>query len=87
MNYIPDIIEYLSKMLENQMFNPSNDYLHSCLSFLIYSAEIYKKFLFQKISDYTLQRVFQLANDSQDDNIIHLKDYFQSLIFAIKMQS
>ena len=25
--------------------------------------------------------------DSQDDNIIHLKDYFQSLIFAIKMQS
>ena len=87
MNYIPDIIEYLSKMLENQMFNPSNDYLHSCLSFLINSAEIYKKFLFQKISDYTLQRVFQLANDSQDDNIIHLKDYFQSLIFAIKMQS
>ena len=87
MSFIPDIIEYLSIMFKNQRFNPSNDYLQSCLTFLINSAEIYQKYLFQKISDYTLQRVFQLANNSQDDTIIHLKDYFQNLIFAIKMKS
>ena len=86
-NYMPDIIEYLSIMMQNQMFNPSNDYLHSSLTFLCYFAQIYKKYLFKRIDDYTLQRIFQFANNSEDDNIIHLKDYLQNLIYAIKMQS
>ena len=86
-NYVPDILEYLSVMMENSMFNPNNNYLNSCFSFLSDLAEIYKKYIFKKINDYTLQRLFTLANDSYDDEIIHLKDYLQNLIFTIKMQS
>ena len=74
-------------MMENAMFNPTNNYLTSCITFLIDLAEIYKKYIFKRINDYTLQRLFQLANDSDDDNLIHLKDYLQNLIFTIKMQS
>ena len=85
-NYIPDILDYLSVMMENQNFNPNTSYLESCITFLIALAEIYKKYILKKISDYTLQRIFILANDSQDENIIHLKDYLQNLIFTIKMQ-
>ena len=86
-NYIPDILDYLSVMMGNSLFNPNNNYIYSCLSFLIELAEIYKKYIFKKINDYTLQRLFTLANDSYDDEIIHLKDYLQNLIFTIKMQS
>ncbi len=85
--YIPDILDYLSIMMQNSMFNPNNNYLSSCITFLIDLADIYKKYIFKKINDYTLQRLFQLANDSYDDNIIHLKDYLQNLIFTIKTQS
>ena len=85
--YMPDIIEYLEIMMKNQMFKPSNDYLQSCLSFLITFGEIYQKYLLQRISDYTLQRIFQFANNSDDDNIIHYKDYFQNMIYAIKMKN
>ena len=85
--YIPDILEYLDILMGNPMFNPNNNYLDSCISFLIALAEIYKKYTLKKISDYTLQRIFTLANDSDDENIIHLKDYLQNLIFTIRMQS
>jgi hypothetical protein len=85
--YIPDILEYLSIMMQNSMFNPNNSYLSSCITFLIDMAEIYKKYIFKRINDYTLQRLFQLANDSYDDNVIHLKDYLQNLIFTIKTQN
>ena len=85
-NYMQDIFDYLSVMMENQMFNPTNDYLSSCLCFLNNFCEIYNKYLFKKINDYTLQRIFQLANDSDNDNIIHLKDYLQNLVYVIKMQ-
>jgi hypothetical protein len=84
--YMQEIFDYLSKMIENQMFNPSNDYLTSCLCFLNNFCEIYNKYLFYKINDYTLQRIFQLANDSGNDNIIHLKDYLQNLVYTIKMK-
>ena len=87
MNYMPDIIEYFDTMIGNQMFNPTNDYLNSCLICLINFTEIYKNYFLQRIKDYTLHRIFQLANNSGDENLIHLKDYFQSQIFAIKMQS
>ena len=86
-NYIPEILEYLSVMMENAMFNPTNNYLSSCITFLIDLAGIYKKYIFKRINDYTLQRLFQLANDSDDDNLMHLKNYLQNLIFTIKMQS
>lgn len=86
-SYMPIILEYIEVMMKNTMFNPSNDYLFSCISFLIDFAEIYKKYLFKKVSDYTWQRIFQLANNSSDDNVIHLKDYLQNLIYVIKMQS
>ena len=86
-NYMPDIIEYLSTMMEDQMFNPSNDFLNSCLCFLSDFGEIYKKYLFKRINDYTLQRIFQFANNSDNDNIIHLKDILQNLIYTIKMQN
>ena len=86
-NYMPDIIEYLSVMMEDQMFNPSNDFLNSCLCFLSDFGEIYKKYLFKRINDYTLQRIFQFANNSDNDNIIHLKDILQNLIYTIKMQN
>ena len=85
--YIPEIMEYLSVMMENAMFNPTINYLSSCITFLIDLANIYKKYIFKRINDYTLQRLFQLANDSDDDNLIHLKEYLQNLIFTIKMQS
>ena len=85
--YIPDILDYLSVMMENTMFNPDTNYLSSCFTLLINLAEIYKKYIFKKINDYTLQRLFTLAVDSYDDNLIHLKDYLQNLIFTIKMQS
>ena len=85
--YIPDILDYLSVMMKNSMFNPDTNYLSSCFTFLINLAEIYKKYIFKKINDYTLQRLFTLAVDSYDDNLIHLKDYLQNLIFTIKMQS
>ena len=85
--YIPDILEYLSVMIGNPMFNPDINYLSSCFAILINLAEIYKKYIFKKINDYTLQRLFTLAIDSYDDNLIRLKDYLQNLIFAIKMQS
>ena len=86
-NYIPDILDYLTTMMENPMFNPSNNYLSSTFALLIDFGEIYKKYIFKKLNDYTLQRLFQLANDSNDDDIIQLKDYLQNLIFTIKMQS
>lgn len=86
-NYMPDIIEYLSVMMEDQMFNPSNDFLNSCLCFLSDFGEIYKKYLFKRINDYTLQRIFQFANNSDNDNIIHLKDILQNLIYTVKMQN
>ena len=86
-NYIPDILDYLSVMMGNSMFNPDTNYLSSCFTFLINLAEIYKKYIFKKINDYALQRLFTLAVDSYDDNLIHLKDYLQNLIFTIKMQS
>ena len=85
--YIPEILDYLSAMMENSMFNPDTNYLCCCFTFLINLAEIYKKYIFKKINDYTLQRLFTLAVDSYDDNLIHLKDYLQNLIFTIKMQS
>ena len=85
--YIPDISNYLIEMMGNSMFNPNNDYLISCLYFLISLADIYKKYILKQINDFTLQRIFQLANESEDDNIINLKDYFQNLIFTIKIQS
>ena len=86
-NYIPDILDYLSVIMGNSMFNPDTNYLSSCFTFLINLAEIYKKYIFKKINDYALQRLFTLAVDSYDDNLIHLKDYLQNLIFTIKMQS
>ena len=86
-NYIPDILDYLSVMMGNSMFNPDTNYLSSCFTFLINLAEIYKKYIFKKINDYALQRLFTLAVDSYDDNLIHLKDYLQNLIFTIKIQS
>ena len=86
-NYIPDILDYLSVMMGNSMFNPDTNYLSSCFTFLINLAEIYKKYIFKKINDYALQRLFTLAVDSYDDNLRHLKDYLQNLIFTIKMQS
>jgi hypothetical protein len=86
-NYIPDILDYLGVMMGNPMFNPNNNYLDSCISFVISLAEIYKKYILKKINDYTLQRIFTLANDSNDENVIHLKDYLQNLIFTIRMQS
>ena len=86
-NYIPDILDYLTTMMENPMFNPSNNYLSSIFALLIDFGEIYKKYIFKKLNDYTLQRLFQFANDSNDDDIIQLKDYLQNLIFTIKMQS
>ena len=73
-NYIPDILDYLTTMMENPMFNPSNNYLSSTFALLIDFGEIYKKYIFKKLNDYTLQRLFQLANDSNDDDIIQLKD-------------
>ena len=85
-DYMPTIVEYLQIMLENAMFIPSNDFLNSCISFLIDFGEIYNKYLLRKVNDYTWQRIFQLANNSNDDNIIHLKDYLQNLVCAIKMQ-
>ena len=85
-SYIPDILEYLSTMMGNSMFNPNNNYLTSCIAFIIDLAEIYKKYIFKRINDYTLQRLFQLSNDSYDDNLIHLKDYLQNTIFIIKSQ-
>jgi len=85
-SYIPDILEYLSAMMGNSMFNPNNNYLTSCIAFIIDLAEIYKKYIFKRINDYTLQRLFQLSNDSYDDNLIHLKDYLQNTIFIIKSQ-
>lgn len=84
-NYMPNIIEYLITMMENQMFNPSNDYLDSCLSFLSDFADIYKNYLFRRINDYTFQRLFQFANNSEDDNIIHLRDNLQNLIYKNKL--
>ena len=87
MNYIPEITDYLTSMLDNQMFNPSNDYLNSILVFLIDFLEIYNKFILKKLNDYSWQRIFQLANNSNDDNIIHLKDYLQNKIFAIRMKN
>ena len=84
---LPDILDYLSVMMGNSMFNPDTNYLSSCFTFLINLAEIYKKYIFKKINDYALQRLFTLAVDSYDDNLIHLKDYLQNLIFTIKMQS
>ena len=86
-NYIPDILDYLSVMMGNSMFNLDTNYLSSCFTFLINLAEIYKKYIFKKINDYALQRLFTLAVDSYDDNLIHLKDYLQNLIFTIKIQS
>ena len=85
--YIPDILDYLSIIMENSMFNPDINFLSSCFTILINLAETYKKYIFKKINDYTLQRLFTLANDSYDDNLIHLKDYLQNLIFTIKIQS
>ena len=87
MNYIPEITDYLISMLDNQIFNPSNDYLNSILVFLIDFLEIYNKFILKKLNDYSWQRIFQLANNSNDDNIIHLKDYLQNKIFAIRMKN
>ena len=83
----PDILDYLGVMMGNPMFNPNNNYLDSCISFVISLAEIYNKYILKKINDYTLQRIFTLANDSNDENVIHLKDYLQNLIFTIRMQS
>ena len=85
-NFMPDILEYLGIMMENQNFNPSNDYLSSCLYFLNDFSEIYNKYVTKKINDYTLQRIFQLANNSEDDIIVHLKDYLQNVLYIIKMK-
>ena len=74
-------------MIADQMFNPNGFYLDSCLSFLICFTEIYKQYLFKRVSEYTWQRIFQLANSSDDDNIIHLKDYLQNLLYTVKIQA
>ena len=85
--YLSDILEYLTTMMGNSMFNPSSNFLSSTFSFLIDLAQIYKKIVFKKTNDYTLQRLFQLANNSNDDELINLKDYLQNIIFIIKNQS
>ena len=86
-NYLPEILEYLTTMMENSMFNPSSTYLSSTFSFLIDFGQIYRKQVFRRTNDYTLQRLFQLANNSDNDEVINLKDYLQNLIFTIKNQS
>jgi hypothetical protein len=86
-NYLPEILEYLTTMMENSMFNPSSNYLSSTFSFLIDFGQIYRKQVFRRTNDYTLQRLFQLANNSYNDEVINLKDYLQNLIFTIKNQS
>ena len=83
-NFLPEILEYLTTMMENTMFNPSSTYLSSAFSFLIDFGQIYKKQVFRRTNDYTLQRLFQLANNSYDEELINLKDYLQNLIFTIK---
>ena len=85
--YIPDIMDYIQNMIDNQMFNPSNDYLNSIITFLIDFLEIYHKYAFKKLNEFTWKRIFQLANNTNNDNIINLKDYLQITIFSIKMKS
>ena len=85
--HLPEILEYLTTMMGNSMFNPSSNFLSSTFSFLIDLAQIYKKIVFKKLNDNTLQRLFQLANDSKHDELINLKDYLQNIIFTIKNQS
>ena len=85
--YLPEILEYLTAMMENPMFNPSSTYLSSTFTLLIEFGQIYKKQVFKRTNDYTLQRLFQFANNSYDEEVINLKDYLQNLIFTIKNQS
>ena len=49
-------------------------------------SEIYRNYLLQKISNYTLQKLYELANDTQDENMIDLTTYFQAKIFLIIFQ-
>lgn len=86
-SYLPEILEYLNVMMENSMFNPSSSYLTSTFSFLIEFGQIYKKQVLKRTSEYTLQRLFQLANNIYDEEVVNLKDYLQNLIFTIKNQS
>jgi hypothetical protein len=84
--YIPDIIEYIDTMIRNTMFNPSDDYLSNLLLFMIDFSDIYNNYFIKKIDDYIWQRVFQFANNSDDENIIHIKDFLQNQLFSIKMK-
>ena len=49
-------------------------------------SEIYRNYLLQKKSNYTLQKLYELANDTQDENMINLTTNFQAKIFLIKFQ-
>ena len=81
--YIQDITEYLESMMQNQILNPSNEYIRSCLTFLINFAKIYQKFLLNKINDYSLERLFNFANKSEEENIMNLTEILKSQLFKL----
>ena len=49
-------------------------------------SENYRNYLLQKISNYSLQKFYELANVTQDENIINLTTYFQAKIVLIRFQ-
>ena len=49
-------------------------------------SEIYRNYLLQKKSIYTLQKLYELENETQEENMINLTTYFQAKIFLIKFQ-
>ena len=49
-------------------------------------SEIYRNYLLQKINNYTLQKLYELENETQEENLINLTTYFQAKIFLIIFQ-
>jgi hypothetical protein len=84
-DYLENIIDYLKVMMADQMFQPNEDYINSCLSFLKSFIEIYGDDFRKKVDNYIWERIVQLAENS--DNNKSLKDGLLDTLKGIKNQS
>ena len=78
--YIEIIMNYFNIIFDSESFRPPNDFLLSSINFLIDLIEIDKEKNVKLINKDALKNLYQLADDTQNDNIISTKNFLKELI-------
>jgi hypothetical protein len=82
--YIIDIIQYINKIFNNRLFKYSDDYIMSCLSFLMEISLLYNKKATNLLNDISIDNLYYFADDTKDNKIISFKNDVKKIIVDIK---